>query len=304
MHIRALITALGSILILASTAIPPIARASGAENASAPTVEEASGVEKNPAPAATSRPPAKPVPDTPKVYTNDDIGWFNPTASDAGASRPTQAAAAVSAASGTGDGAPSSTQPAPIDPQKDPQWYAIQIASLDEALAAIQSKEDQLKQFRATSTGLPTGLDLNAPCEGITTDNLIAQLQSRREQIEQQLDDLADLARVNGLPPGTVNQAPAPEQPSLTVAQEQDALTSEYRDISDELAENEASLNDMQQQAAAQNITLLPSVPGEGGNLTTNLLDRLSSQAAALENILSETEDDARALGVPPGNLR
>ncbi len=173
---------------------------------------------------------------------------------------------------------PAGAQPALLNPEQDPEWYAKQVASLQNELATIENKVDALQQFRATSEGLPTGLVLNAPTEGITTDNLIAQIESRRQKIEQQLDDLADLARVNGLPPGTVNQASAPAPLSLTRAEQQDALTTDYRDASDQLAENQATLEAMQQQAAAQGITLLPSVTGNGGNLTTNLLDNLNSQ--------------------------
>ena len=189
-----------------------------------------------------------------------------------------------------------------LNPQQDPQWYAKQAAYLDDELASVESHVDALKQFRNTSTGLPTGLVLNAPTEGVSTDNRIAQLESRRDQILQQLDDLADLARVNGLPPGTLNQPI--EQPSLTLAQQRDALTTQYRDISDQLADTRATLDNMQQQTAAQNMSLLPYVPGQGGNLTTNLLDNLNTQADALQNNLSETEDDALTLGVLPGDLR
>ena len=60
----------------------------------------------------------------------------------------------------------------------------------------------------------------------------------------------------------------------------------------------------MREQAAAQNITLLPSNPSDGGNLTTNLVNNLNSQQSALQNALSDAEDDARTLGVQPGDLR
>jgi hypothetical protein len=60
----------------------------------------------------------------------------------------------------------------------------------------------------------------------------------------------------------------------------------------------------MQQQAAAQGITLLPSDPANGGNLTTNLQSNLNSQATVLQTALSDAEDNARTLGVQPGDLR
>jgi hypothetical protein len=301
MRTQNIFASLGSFLVLASlvSPLPAIARASGAESTAEKTANVAKA-EKNNAPAAKPR-EDQPKEDQPKkVYTNDDFGWYSPSASAASAFESKQTAAPALSESA----ASSVAEPKPLDPQQDPQWYAQQVISLENDLAIVQSKEDALQQFRATSAGLPTGLDLAAPTEGITTDNLIAQLESQREQIAQQIDDLADLARVNGLPPGTINHPSAPEPPPPTLAEQQDALTVEYGEASDQLAENQATLDAMQQQAAAQGITLLPSVPGEGGNLTTNLLDDLDSQATALQSALSDAEDNARTLGLQPGALR
>ena len=282
---------LGSFLLLLSLVLvlPAIAHASGTD----PKVEKTSSTAaKNPAPAAKPR-----EDQTKKVYTNDDFGWYRPPSSATQSDQSTESSSASSADA-------SGSEIVPYDPHQDPQWYAEQVTALENDLAAIESKETALQQFRATSTGLPTGLDLSAPIEAITTDGFIAQLESRRQQIEQQLDDLADLARENGLPPGTVNQPSESAPPAPTIAEQRDALTEEYRDVSDQLAETQATLDAMQQQAAAQNITLIPPTPGEGGNLTTNLVNNLDSQESALQNALSDAEDDARTLGVQPGDLR
>src|ERR1700689_969953 len=56
----------------------------------------------------------------------------------------------------------------PLAPEQDPRWYAQQVTALESELSTIDSHEDELRQFRATSAGLPTGLVLNAPVEGIT----------------------------------------------------------------------------------------------------------------------------------------
>ncbi len=282
---------LSSFLLLLSLVLvlPAIAHASGTD----PKVEKTSSTAaKNPAPAAKPR-----EDQTKKVYTNDDFGWYRPSSSATQSDQSTESSSASSEdASGSGI--------APYDPHQDPQWYAEQVAALENDLTAIENKETALQQFQATSSGLPTGLDLSAPVEDITTDGLIAQLESRRQQIEEQLNDVADLARENGLPPGTVNQPSESAPPPPTIAEQRDALTEEYRDVSDQLAETQATLDAMQQQAAAQNITLIPPTPGEGGNLTTNLVNNLDSQESALQNALSDAEDTARTLDVQPGDLR
>jgi hypothetical protein len=275
---------LGLVLLL-----PAIAHASGTD----PKVEKTSSTAaKNPAPAAKPR-----EDQTKKVYTNDDFGWYRPSSSATQSDQSTETTSASSADA-------SSSEIALYDPHQDPQWYAQQVTVLENDLTVIENRETALEQFRTTSSGLPTGLDLSAPVEDITTDGLIAQLESRREQIEEQLNDVADLARENGLPPGTVNQPSETAAPAPTIAEQRDAITEEYRDASDQLAATEATLDAMQQQAAAQNITLIPPTPGEGGNLTTNLVTNLNSQESALQNALSDAEDDARTLGVQPGDLR
>lgn len=295
MRIPVFSSSLGSFLILASLVSPhpAIAHASGSATKAEKTekVDRAVKAEKKEPPAAAPRRDT-----SKKVYTNDDFGWFNPSASAAAASQSGQAVAGAQAESGA--------EPAPYDPQQDPQWYARQVTSLENDLSVIESREDALRQFRDTSSGLPTGLNVAAPTEGVTTDDFIAQLDARRQQIEQQLDDVADLARVNGFPPGTVNQPSVAEPPPPSLAEQQEAVVTEYQDVSGQLADTQATLDAMQQQAAAQGITLLPPVPDNGGNLTTNLLDGLDSQASALQSALSDAEDNARTLGVAPGDLR
>jgi hypothetical protein len=290
MRTQNIITSLSSFLIalIIVFALPSNAHASGAE----PKAEKASTVAKNPAPVPQPR-----QDQSKKVYTNDDFGWYHP-------STPASPSSQASAPSSSEPGVAAEDEIVLPDPHQDPQWYAQQVTSLENDLSAIESKEESLQQFRATSSGLPTGLDLSAPVEAITTDGFISQLESRREEISQQLDDLADLARTNGLPPGTVNAPSVSAPPPPSLAEQQYALTTEYRDVADQLAETQATLDAMQQQAAAQNITLIPPTPGEGGNLTTNLVTNLNTQESVLQNALSDAEDSARTLGVQPGDLR
>jgi hypothetical protein len=264
-----------------------------------------------PALAATgggpAKPPASPKPDSQKkVWTNDDVERLNPAfvAGRAPKSGTNSATALPGASVQSAPPAPMSV--AALDPQQDPRWYAQQVAALDEQLAAIDGREEQLRDFRSTSTGLPTGLVLDAPCEGITTDNLIAQLETRRQEIAQQIDALGDLVRENNLPPGTLVDGSGLELiPTQSSAEEQRAeATRVARDASEQLAQVQGMVDGMQDQLSAQGITLLKPVPGEGGNMTTDLLDRLDRRADALQSEISQAEDAAQGLGIPPGDLR
>ncbi len=60
----------------------------------------------------------------------------------------------------------------------------------------------------------------------------------------------------------------------------------------------------MQEQAASHGITLTPPTPGNGGNMTTDLIERLNHRADSVQNELSNVEDDARSLGAQPGDFR
>jgi hypothetical protein len=258
-----------------------------------------------------AKPAASPKPDDQKkVWTNDDVERLNPEfVVNRGTQTSTNSATAVRVVGVVpGQPAPASVAPgSPLDPQQDPRWYAQQLAELDADLAAIDSREEQLREFRATSAGLPTGLVLNAPCEGITTDNLMAQLEAHRQEIVQQIDALGDLARQNDLPPGILVEGRGgleliASQPSA--GEQRAAVTREALDASDELAQVQGVVAGMQDQVSEQGITLLQPTPGEGGNMTTDLLNRLDSRANALQGEISNADDAARGLGVPLGDLR
>jgi hypothetical protein len=271
-----------------------------------PVATLAAGDPAKPAPAPKA---AASKPDTQKrVWTNDDVEQLNP-AFDPNAPRNSAVASSQPAAAEKSvlPAAIAVVPSAPLDPQKDPGWYAQQLVSLQAEQAAIASREDDLRQFRASGDTISTsGLVLNAPCEGITTDNLIAQLEARRQEIEQQIDSLADVARSNGILPGVLadpaSYAPGGSQPDAE--ERRVALAQQVQEASDQLAQVHGVVADMQDQQAAQNMTLLPPTPGNGGNMTTDLLERLDNRANALQSEINNAEDAARSQGVPPGDLR
>lgn len=254
-----------------------------------------------------AKPPAARKPDSQKkVWTNDDVQRLNPDFV-VGRSPESSTGSATALPATSVQSAPSTPiSVAPLDPQQDPRWYAQQVTALDLERAAIDSREEQLREFRATSAGLPTGLALNAPCEGISTDNLIAQLESARQKIAQQIDALGDLARENNLQPGILVEGRGLELiPRQSSAEERRAeATREARDASEQLAQVQGVVDAMHDQLSVEGITLLEPTPGEGGNMTTDLLDRLDSRASALQGELSNAEDAARGISALPGDLR
>lgn len=258
-------------------------------------------------PATTARPDHEK-----KVFTNDDIDQMWPKA---------QAPASVAQSSPTSaNRTPVVPRPAavsraarvatnvPLSPEKNPVWYATQIESLNAELESISSREANMRNFRenGTDSGVQIGLQFGAPCEGITTDNAIAQLAIRRQEIEQQINDLQVLAQQNGISPTIVQDAPdvlqAAQKP-LTPRQQEVALQRRQGELIEKLDGVQYELAGMSDQAAAQGIVLLPVTPNYGGNLTTNLIQTLDNRAGEIHNALSANEDAARQAGLAPSTL-
>src|SRR5580692_12473413 len=101
----------------------------------------ASGDDKSPAPVSAGSKNAAPSPDREKkVYTNDDIDrmWPKPKLSVVSTSRaPIQMAATPRTRSVTNE---------PLTPEKDPLWYAEQVATLEAELGQITMREEGLRE--------------------------------------------------------------------------------------------------------------------------------------------------------------
>jgi hypothetical protein len=266
----------------------------------APTLAFASGDDKKPSARKTE---AVPRPDRDrKVFTNDDFDqmWPKQQTTTAGAqSNPTSTATprAQRQSTSAAFGINASTNPA-----KDPLWYAQQAAALSAELDAIAIEETNLRNFRASGAapGPNTGLQLNAPCSGISTDNAIAQLALRRQEIEDQLAALADTAQQNDMPPGILRDAPAilaAAQSPLTPAQDRASLEDRQRQLANELRDTQDQLSGMSAQVSASGANLIPATPGFGGNMTTDLIQRLDNRAGNIQRAIDETEDAALQAG-------
>ncbi len=248
---------------------------------------------------ATS-PTARRVDREKKVFTNDDIDAMFPRPDSA----PPQSI-----------GASTSLPASPFAPQSSidrananqaaadaaAQRYAAAYQALSAELDSISAREQSLRDFRANGTGdnLHFGLQIYAPCEGITTDNAIQQLAIRRNEIARQLDELADSAHQSGLPSGYFNQASANlQRAAASPAQQAAALAARQSRLADELNGVQSELSGMSDQAAQQGISLLPANPNDGGNMTTNLVNDLNNRASQLSSAIAANEDAAREASI------
>jgi len=88
----------------------------------------------------------------------------------------------------------------------DPAWYADQAADLqaelDKRQAALLQQQTAIAQAvdRITQPGL--ALDKGSP--GMTPAEGLANLQTQVQEVQNQLDELSDLARQHDIPPGVL----------------------------------------------------------------------------------------------------
>jgi hypothetical protein len=80
----------------------------------------------------------------------------------------------------------------------------------------------------------------------------------------------------------------------LTPTEERLLLAERQARLADELNATQNELAGMSDQATALGANLQPPTPGFGGNMTTDLIERLDNRANEVRETLDQTEDAAR----------
>ncbi len=153
--------------------------------------------------AEKPRPSKAPQTQPRKVWTNEDLdqlrsrGLISIVGQEASAPASAQAPAASA----------EETSPAYASRLDDPQWYSDKAADLqaelDKRQAALQVQQTAIGQAvdqRITEPGLSLVKD-NA---GVTPAAGVANLQAAVQEVQNQLDELGDLARQHNIAPGAL----------------------------------------------------------------------------------------------------
>ena len=89
----------------------------------------------------------------------------------------------------------------------DPEWYAENAANLqaelDKRVAALTQQQTAIAQAVDQRTTDP-GLSLTKDGPGMTPAEGLANLQAQVQEVQDQLDELSDLARQHDIPPGVL----------------------------------------------------------------------------------------------------
>jgi hypothetical protein len=156
---------------------------------------------EKPRPAPATQNQANSPAKTKKVWTDEDMAGLRSRGliSIVG-QEPGQAPA-------SGQTAPAATEPSfPVYDSRldDPVWYGAVAADLqaqlDQAEAELQQQQSALADAKDRIT--QPGVALYQPSLGVTPDGALGILQSRVQEIQSRLDELADLARQHDIPPG------------------------------------------------------------------------------------------------------
>jgi hypothetical protein len=147
----------------------------------------------------------KPVPPAKKVWTNDDIDTLR---EHGGVSIVGSAPAAVPASGGpAANGA--NTPGAPANPptlpkEKDPAWYRKQLAPLYAKLDELNTALANAESAVSGDTRGSAAVSMDATGNAATPQQQLVQLQQQQQQVQDQIDNLEDMARHNGIEPGAL----------------------------------------------------------------------------------------------------
>jgi hypothetical protein len=145
-----------------------------------------------------------------KVWTNEDLEELRPQGlittfnAEPGSQTPSVTVALPSQASLAPAG--ETIRPRPARTQ-DPEWYSEQAAFLQLELTIYQDAlRQQLTQIDSVRSmrDVEPGVAMDKRNIGVTPESGIDILQAHIRDVERQFDELSDLARVNGIPPGTL----------------------------------------------------------------------------------------------------
>ena len=137
-----------------------------------------------------------------KVWSNDDIQFlrenapislFNPASTQEPAASATPNQAAPLRRSYVND---------PYVKEQDPDWYAGEISDRREELDSVDTQLQQIANTVKTGEGFSDAFPLYKSSPGILLPGTIQVLQEADREVRSEIDDLQDLGRYNGLPPG------------------------------------------------------------------------------------------------------
>ena len=154
---------------------------------------------------AAEKPQPKPADQHAIVYQNKKV-WTNDDVAELRAGSPISIVGQEPGQATPEKAAPQTEPSYPVYDSRldDPEWYAKTAAALQAELDQVQAELQQEQQALDLARERVTqpGVNMNAPSIAVTPDAALALLQAHVQDLQDQLDELADLARRHDIPPG------------------------------------------------------------------------------------------------------
>jgi hypothetical protein len=140
--------------------------------------------------------PAKPPAE--KVWTNPDVEALESKASLSiiGQAETQQAGEPDSNSNKQQNTVPAT---APYVKEQDPSWYAQGIDGRRERVEQLDNQIQEIQQIRTTGEGISGAIPLDKTAAGLTPEATIQALQVQKSRVEEEINELQDLAQSNGI---------------------------------------------------------------------------------------------------------
>jgi septal ring factor EnvC (AmiA/AmiB activator) len=129
---------------------------------------------------------------------------------------------------------------------RDAKWYALQLQSLREELAKIDTDVRTLVEARKSGKGITDAVALDQEPEGVTSEGQMEVLRKRRAVLLRQIDALEEQSRHNAIVPGELRREYGPEEPETTSVRK---LNREEKDVEKALAQEKEHLEHTRKEA-------------------------------------------------------
>ena len=129
---------------------------------------------------------------------------------------------------------------------RDAKWYALQLQSLREELAKIDTDVRTLVEARKSGKGITDAVALDQEPDGVTSEGQMEVLRKRRAVLLRQIDALEEQSRHNAIVPGELRTEYGPEEPETTSVRK---LNREEKDAENALAQEKEHLEHARKEA-------------------------------------------------------
>ena len=91
--------------------------------------------------------------------------------------------------------------PGPYVMEQDPAWYAREIEVRRVEIARVDDQIEDIRKIRQTGEGISGAVPLGETSPGLTPEATIEVLESKKQELEAEIDTLQDQARQNEIDP-------------------------------------------------------------------------------------------------------